>query len=54
MDPSLPEADWSIRMGTKLDSRKVRDIRMDPRVTPYDASSSPDGDVVDRDCPPGR
>jgi len=35
MDPFLPEADWSIWMGTNRQSRKVRDIQEDPRVTLY-------------------
>jgi general stress protein 26 len=35
MDPFLPEDDWSIWMGTNRESRKVRDIEQDPRVTLY-------------------
>jgi general stress protein 26 len=35
MDPFLPDDDWSIWMGTNRESRKVRDIEGDPRVTLY-------------------
>jgi len=35
MDPFLPEADWSIWMGTNRESRKVRDIQENPRVALY-------------------
>ena len=35
MDPFPPEEDWSIWMGTNRESRKVREIEADPRVTLY-------------------
>jgi general stress protein 26 len=35
MDPFLPGDDWSIWMGTRRGSRKVRDIEADPRVVLY-------------------
>jgi general stress protein 26 len=35
MDPFPPDEDWSIWMGTNRESRKVRDIEADPRVTLY-------------------
>jgi len=33
MDPFEPEDDWTVWLGTKADSRKVDEIRNDPRVT---------------------
>jgi general stress protein 26 len=41
MDPFLPESDMTIWMGTHRRSRKVEEIRNDPRVTLY--YQSPDG-----------
>lgn len=35
MDPFLPESDMTIWMGTHRRSRKVKEIRNDPRVTLY-------------------
>ncbi len=35
MDPFLPDADWSIWMGTNRESRKVGDLQGNPRVTLY-------------------
>lgn len=35
MDPFLPEADMTIWLGTHRESRKVQEIRSDPRVTLY-------------------
>ena len=35
MDPFPPDEDWSIWMGTNRETRKVREIEGDPRVTLY-------------------
>jgi general stress protein 26 len=46
MDPFAPDDDWSIWMGTNRESRKVRDIEADPRVTLYYYSSDHVGYVA--------
>ncbi len=46
MDPFMPDENWVIRMGTGSMSRKVKDIKKDPRVTLYYDHPSKAGYVV--------
>lgn len=46
MDPFLPGKDMVIWMGTNKSSRKVGEIRLDPRVTLYYEAPNGDGYVV--------
>lgn len=46
MDPFLPEDDLTVWFGTKSESRKVSQIKKDPRVTLYYLSSDASGYVT--------